>query len=102
MLAGAFKESFGLALNLLFAAGIEKGAGAMIKTSHQRGAWLEEGAGFFQMYLFFPRAYPSLQHYFGLGLVGIWIAMACDESVRGLLFVLRFRRGSWRRRRLVD
>ena len=53
MLAGAFKESFGLALNLLFAAGIEKGAGAMIKTSHQRGAWLEEGAGFFKCIYFF-------------------------------------------------
>ena len=38
----------------------------------------------------------------GLGLVGIWAAMACDESLRGVLFVLRFRRGSWRKKRLVE
>ena len=53
LLAGAFKESFGLALNVRFAAGIEKGAGAMIKTTHQRGAWLKEGAGFFKRINFF-------------------------------------------------
>lgn len=38
----------------------------------------------------------------GLGLVGIWIAMACDEGLRGALFVVRFRRGTWRKKRLVE
>lgn len=43
-----------------------------------------------------------LGHLAGLGLVGIWIAMACDENVRGILFVIRFRRGAWRKKRLVS
>lgn len=38
----------------------------------------------------------------GLGLVGVWIAMACDECFRGVLFVRRFRHGDWREKRLVD
>ena len=38
----------------------------------------------------------------GLGLVGIWIAMACDECLRGVLFVIRFRRGAWKKKRLVE
>ncbi len=36
------------------------------------------------------------------GLIGIWAAMACDECLRGGLFVLRFRRGRWREKRLVE
>ena len=43
-----------------------------------------------------------LGHGLALGLVGIWIAMACDECVRGALFVRRFRKGGWRQRRLVE
>ena len=43
-----------------------------------------------------------LGHGLALGLVGIWIAMACDECIRGALFVRRFRRGGWRQRRLVQ
>ena len=43
-----------------------------------------------------------LGHLAGLGLVGIWIAMACDENARGILFVIRFRRGAWRKKRLVS
>ena len=42
-----------------------------------------------------------LGHGLALGLVGIWIAMACDECVRGALFVRRFRKGGWRQRQLV-
>lgn len=42
-----------------------------------------------------------LGHGLGGGLVGIWIAMACDESLRGMLFTLRFRRGRWKEKRLV-
>ena len=37
----------------------------------------------------------------GGGLIGIWIAMACDECLRGLLFTIRFRRGKWKEKRLV-
>lgn len=32
----------------------------------------------------------------GLGLVGIWIAMACDECLRAIVFVIRFRTGKWK------
>jgi Na+-driven multidrug efflux pump len=37
----------------------------------------------------------------GLGLVGVWIAMTCDESVRGLIMLLRWRGGAWKRKSLV-
>lgn len=32
---------------------------------------------------------------YGMGLVGIWIAMACDECLRGIVFVIRFKMGKW-------
>lgn len=32
----------------------------------------------------------------GYGLVGIWIAMACDECLRGIAFILRFLQGKWK------
>ena len=41
----------------------------------------------------------------GLGIftvMGIWIAMACDECFRGALFTIRFRRGKWKKKRLVS
>ena len=34
--------------------------------------------------------------YFGWGLLGIWAAFALDESVRAVLFVLRWKQGKWR------
>lgn len=34
----------------------------------------------------------------GYGLVGIWIAMAIDEAVRGTVFVIRFKSQKWRKR----
>ena len=38
----------------------------------------------------------------GWGLVGIWIAMAVDEILRGLLFVYRWYSGKWKNRRLIE
>ena len=38
----------------------------------------------------------------GLGLVGVWMAMAADEWLRGLVMLWRWRSGAWRRFRLVD
>jgi len=38
----------------------------------------------------------------GLGLVGVWIAMASDEWLRGVAMLLRWRSGVWRRLALVD
>jgi Na+-driven multidrug efflux pump len=37
----------------------------------------------------------------GLGLVGVWIAMASDEWIRGIIMLLRWRSGVWRRMALV-
>ncbi len=37
----------------------------------------------------------------GLGLVGVWIAMAADEWLRGIIMLLRWRSGAWRQRSLV-
>lgn len=33
----------------------------------------------------------------GYGLVGIWIAMAIDECLRGIVFVIRFKSNKWRK-----
>lgn len=42
-----------------------------------------------------------LGHVAGLGLLGVWIAMALDEDVRAVLFLLRWKQGSWRDKRLI-
>ncbi len=38
----------------------------------------------------------------GLGLKGIWIAMAADEIIRGVVVAIRWHRGTWRGKRVVD
>ena len=38
----------------------------------------------------------------GLGLNGVWIAMAADEIFRGVVVAVRWKRGSWRGRRVVS
>ena len=43
-----------------------------------------------------------LGHGLNWGLTGIWIAMACDECLRGALFTVRFLRGKWKEKRLVS
>lgn len=32
----------------------------------------------------------------GLGLVGVWIALAMDECIRGFIYVIRFKKGKWK------
>ncbi len=36
----------------------------------------------------------------GWGLVGIWIAMAIDELLRAVLFIIRWKRGKWKQKML--
>lgn len=36
-----------------------------------------------------------------MGLAGIWIGMACDECVRALIFIFRWRSGAWKNRRMI-
>lgn len=37
-----------------------------------------------------------------LGLIGIWIAMAMDEILRGIVVFIRWKKGSWRNKRVVE
>jgi putative MATE family efflux protein len=37
-----------------------------------------------------------------LGLEGVWVAMALDEIVRALVFAIRWKKGSWRGKRVVS
>lgn len=37
----------------------------------------------------------------GLGLYGLWIALAADEAVRGVLMILRWKSGKWKSKRIV-
>lgn len=39
--------------------------------------------------------------HFGFGLAGLWAAMACDECIRAVLFLLRWRSGAWEKKQLV-
>ena len=38
---------------------------------------------------------------FGMGIYGMWIALAADECVRGVLMLLRWKSGKWRSKRIV-
>ncbi len=38
---------------------------------------------------------------FNMGLVGVWIAMACDEILRGIVVLIRWLRGTWRGKSVV-
>ena len=38
----------------------------------------------------------------GLGLIGVWIAMAMDECLRGIIVYVRWLRGGWRGKSVVD
>ncbi len=38
---------------------------------------------------------------FGLGIYGLWIALALDEILRGILMILRFKSGKWKEKRVV-
>ncbi|MGL4344038.1 MAG: MATE family efflux transporter [Cellulosilyticaceae bacterium] len=37
----------------------------------------------------------------GMGIIGVWIAMALDECVRGVVMYIRWQRGSWRNKSIV-
>ena len=38
----------------------------------------------------------------GLGLTGIWIALAADEIIRGIVVAIRWKRGTWRGKSVVQ
>ena len=43
-----------------------------------------------------------LGQYFGMGAVGVWIAMLLDWAFRGTFFVLRFHGRKWQRMKLAE
>lgn len=63
--------------------------------------WYPVGVGIFSMWLVSVGGSWLFGSALGGGLIGIWIAMACDECLRGLLFTIRFRRGKWKEKQLV-
>lgn len=75
----------------------------MVKTLTTAGdVWFPVAIGIFSMWTISVFGGWLLGHGLAWGLVGIWIAMACDECLRGLLFTIRFRRGKWKEKRLVS
>ena len=64
--------------------------------------WYPVGVGIFSMWVVAVGGSWLLGHALNWGLVGIWIAMACDECLRGALFTIRFRSGKWKETRLVS
>lgn len=57
--------------------------------------------GIFSMWLISTLGAYVLGIHFGMGLVGIWIAMAADEIFRGILMFRRLRNGRWKGKRIV-
>lgn len=43
-----------------------------------------------------------LSSVFDLGLAGIWIGMACDECLRAVIFILRWKKGIWKTKTLLE
>ena len=64
--------------------------------------WYPVGVGIFSMWIVAVGGSWLLGHGLNWGLTGIWIAMACDECLRGALFTVRFLRGKWKEKRLVS
>lgn len=59
------------------------------------------GIGILSMWLVSTLGAYILGVHLNLGLVGIWIAMAADELLRGILMLGRLRKGKWRGKRIV-
>ena len=38
---------------------------------------------------------------FNWGLVGVWVAMVCDEIGRAVVFLLRYKSGAWKSKKLL-
>ncbi len=59
------------------------------------------GVGIFSMWLVSTLGAYVLGVHFGLGLLGIWVAMAADEIIRGILMLNRLVTGRWRGKRII-
>jgi putative MATE family efflux protein len=75
----------------------------MVKTLTTAGdVWFPVAIGIFSMWTIAVFGGWLLGHRLAWGLVGIWVAMAFDECLRGILFTVRFRCGGWKKKRLVS
>ena len=75
----------------------------MVKTLTTAGdVWFPVLIGISSMWTFSVFGGWLLGHGMSWGLTGVWIAMACDECFRGVLFTFRFRRGKWKQKQLVS
>ena len=75
----------------------------MVKTLTTAGdVWFPVAIGIFSMWTIAVFGGWLLGHSLSWGLVGIWVAMAFDECLRGILFTVRFRCGGWKKKRLVS
>lgn len=63
--------------------------------------WYPVGIGVFSMWLVAVGGAWLFGQVLGGGLLGIWLAMAADECLRGVLFLRRFRQGQWREKSLL-
>lgn len=55
----------------------------------------------FSMWVFRIASSYLLGRYFGLGVLGVWIAMTIDWAFRILLFMIRFFSGKWKEHQLI-
>lgn len=39
---------------------------------------------------------------FNMALAGFWIAMACDECIRAVMFIIRWKSGRWKGKNLIS
>lgn len=58
-------------------------------------------AAIFSMWIISTGGAYLLAVAFGMGIKGMWIAFACDECVRGILMIWRWKSGIWRKKRLA-
>lgn len=83
---------FGRAFNLVVISAIKAAGDVVFPTV----------VGIFSMWLISTVGAYMLGIHLGFGLVGIWIAMAADEILRGLIMYRRLQKGHWRGKAIVN
>ena len=53
------------------------------------------------MFLFRIGFAYALEYIFHLGILSIWVAMVSDWFIRGIIYVIRFRNGKWKKHNLI-